>query len=333
MLTLAIRGSATVPLKEGHAATRSRWSACTLATSDPEEAKRTPGLELMFKAAGDQLEAKLQTYAERLRLPWLSVVTGPKGSYREEHVLAFLERFLEPMAPGRRWRILLMDAYGPQMSDNCRRLAWSRGYVVIIHGGGATGITQPNDTDLHQHLRRDYVALETSDLVKQARLNPGSTPIPRPENCINWMTEVWGSNHPMHLRASTGFKKNGITNALDGSEDHLICRESKYFWDSLKIAEHRLRCIEDVNCEAAANRLDWNFENVYELIVPFPITGHLDTTREFQDDELVVDPDSKEPAWDDGSEQDEGDENEEDVLEENEGTENRDSCSFLSIIN
>lgn len=88
-----------------------------------------------------------------------------------------------------------------------------------------------------------------------------------------------------------------------------------------------------MNCEAAANRLDWNFENVYELIVPFPITGHLDTTREFQDDELVVDPDSKEPAWDDGSEQDEGDENEEDVLEENEGTENRDSCSFLSIIN
>ena len=52
------------------------------------------------------------------------------------------------------------------MSDNVRRLAWMRGYIVIIHGGGATGITQTNDTDLHQHQRRLYTEKEMAEMLR-----------------------------------------------------------------------------------------------------------------------------------------------------------------------
>ena len=190
-MTLAIAGSATVALKEGHSATRARWSAATLCYSSSARTREVPGLEVMFKAAGETLQGKLSRFAEQLRLPWLSVVTAPKGTYRESDVLNWMDRHLDAMTPGRRWRLLLLDVFAAQTTEQVRRAAWKKGYVLCIHGGGTTGITQVNDTDLHQHLRRRYTEMEAADLLKQARLDPKATPIPRPENCSQWMASVW----------------------------------------------------------------------------------------------------------------------------------------------
>ncbi len=80
--TLALRGAPLVPLKEGHAATRSRWSANTMTSSSvaPAVAGRTPTavalsaavelaqvppLEIMFKADADRLAARLQSQVRR----------------------------------------------------------------------------------------------------------------------------------------------------------------------------------------------------------------------------------------------------------------------------
>ena len=78
--------------------------------------------------------------------PWLTVVTGPMGSYREIDVLTYMEKVLEPMRDDRDWRILLVDAFAPQMTEAVRRCAWHRGYILCIHGGGATSVCQTNDT-------------------------------------------------------------------------------------------------------------------------------------------------------------------------------------------
>ena len=45
--------------------------------------------------------------------PWLTVVTGAKGSNRETDVLTYMEKVLEPMSDDRDWRILLVDAFAP----------------------------------------------------------------------------------------------------------------------------------------------------------------------------------------------------------------------------
>ena len=98
--TLALRGQPVVVLQEGHAATRARWTVNTMCVSDIAETPAVagagampPSLELMFKAQGCELEGRLQAFIPA-DAPWLTVVTSPRGSYREEHVLAYMERHL-----------------------------------------------------------------------------------------------------------------------------------------------------------------------------------------------------------------------------------------------
>jgi hypothetical protein len=313
--TLSVKGAPIVVLKEGHADTRSRWSACTITCSDfrgdvPDWP--LPGLELMFKADGERLQMKLEGYIHACGYPrWLSVVTSPKASYREEHVLTFLETHLEPWSVGRGWRILLMDAYKPQMTDNIRRLAWTRGYVVAIHGGGATGITQSNDTDLHQHQRRRYTAKEMAEMLRKSRFLPGlKMPSALVEDNIDWMVEVW-LDRDLHAQAAKGYKYTGATNALNGSEDYMIAREARTFWDKLGVSEKRDGAVHDVEVEVEAGRLRWGYDAVYSLVAPFPKRGHLDATVEHQDDEDPA-PAADEEAWSDDGDDEDGDDDDDD---------------------
>ena len=95
--TLALKGAPTVPLIENHAATRTRVSLNSVTVSSEEVIhKQLPGFEMMFQAQGHELEGKLQLFVFAKGLPFrVTVVTGPKGSYREEHLLNFLETHLE----------------------------------------------------------------------------------------------------------------------------------------------------------------------------------------------------------------------------------------------
>ena len=301
--TLAIRGAPIVPLLEGHAATRERWSANTMVTSSLERAQEIPPLECMFKADGENLERKLQADIRNIHgdgVPWLSVVTGPKASYREVHILNYLDRHLEPWGPGRQWRILFCDCFAPHMTDNVRRLAWLKGYILIIHGGGSTGVTQVNDTDLHQHLRRDYTEQESEAIIEEQRIGT-SCPTTRPADCLRWMVNCW-SNSALHVRAVKGFKYTGAANSLNGAEDHLICREAKVFWDELDMGAVRQELLHDVTLEYRAGRLRSNYDDVRALVVDFPKRGHLDVIQEFQDDEDVLDGG---PPWRDDDDEEE----------------------------
>ena len=106
--TLAIAGAKKVPLIEGHADTRSRWSANLFTWSNVDRLMtELPGCELMFKADGHELELRLRAHIRgRGYGHWLTVCTSPKASYREEHVLNFLEAHL-PQQTG-----------GPTMADH-----------------------------------------------------------------------------------------------------------------------------------------------------------------------------------------------------------------------
>ena len=60
-------------------------------------------------------------------MPWLSATTSEKGAYRNEHIIACLRRHLEPWGPGRRWKILMCDAYTPHMDDAVWQVCWEHG--------------------------------------------------------------------------------------------------------------------------------------------------------------------------------------------------------------
>lgn len=167
---LAIKG-AKVPLTEGNSDVKQRWTAnlTTFSNMDRIDKGELPYCELMFKAAADgRVTARLKNYIRSRGFPkWFSVATAPKGSYREADVIAFLDTHLEKWADCRRWRILMADDYAAHKTRHVRNLCWSLGYILVLHGGGATPVGQTPDTDLNQHTRRDYAMRESHLLLQK----------------------------------------------------------------------------------------------------------------------------------------------------------------------
>ena len=309
--TLSLKGAPTVPLIEGHAATRSRWSANTSTQSDYEEAEPgaepiCPPLECNFKADGFVLEQRLNEYIRGYGFSWLSVTTSPKATYREEHVIGFLRRHYQ-RGPEATWRIMGLDMYGPQTTPNVFNCCWHQKQVLINQPGGGTGITQTNDTDLHQGTKADYIHEETELMIHLVRATGKRCPTYNSEQCIDIFSRIWLDSR-RHVEAAKGYWRTGTLNALDGSEDHLIVREAKTYWDRLDMSKRRERAIHDVEVEFAARRLRWIPSHIKALIVPYPARGHMDVIQEFQDDEYPPLADGQEESAD-GEQQEQADDN------------------------
>lgn len=298
--TLALKGAPTVPLIENHAATRERWSLNSVTFSSTEKIRRRlPGFELMFLAQGHVLEGRLQMYVFNKALPFkVTVVTGPKGSYREEHILNFLEAHLERWGPGRRWELIFLDAYAPGLTDNVQRCCWIRGYIEITHGGGASMVAQTNDTDHHLWVRKRFIEKQTDLMIKKARATGGGlTDLTREEN-IDIMIDVM-RDVDLHLQAAKGYKYTGTTNNFDGSEDSLICREAKIFWEERGMRKKIDSAVAEVEAQFNAGLLQWSYQTVQSLIGAYPRRNHLDVLSPGQEDEAGSDPDGV--PWDDAS--------------------------------
>ena len=93
-------------------------------------------------------------------------------------------------------------------------------------------VAHTNDTDHHPWVRKRYIEIETDKVIRKARLQGGGMVSLTREEILDIMIEVM-SDLPLHIRASKGYKYTGTTNALDGSEDKLICREAGQFWCEL----------------------------------------------------------------------------------------------------
>ena len=128
--------------------------------------------------------------------------------------------------------VFLSDAYAPGLTDNVQRLCWTRGYICFTHGGGASMVGQTNDTDHHCHVRMGIIELQTEPMIRKARRMGGGMVDVTPEENIDIMIQVM-SDQNLHVQASKGYKYTGTTVALDGSEDSMICREAKEFWQEL----------------------------------------------------------------------------------------------------
>jgi hypothetical protein len=137
------------------------WMTCTW--SDLATAGRPIPLEKLFKAKGKNVLKALRVPDARR----YTLQTCPSGSYRAEHVIEFLRRHLLPWSPEREaakdYRILSLDAYAAHKDPAIHALAWERGYYYhegLMVLGGATGIVQGPDTDLHAWLERELIAVQ-----------------------------------------------------------------------------------------------------------------------------------------------------------------------------
>ena len=291
--TFAPKGSSEVPLIEGHNDTRKRWTGNFTTFSDTARISsgEYPYCEFVFKG-GDQVQKRLQEYVRSCGWPrWVSVATSPKGSYREHNVLNFLERHLPYKTPSREWRIIMADDYKAHLTPSVRRLCWSRGYVFIPHGGGTTPVAQTVDTDLNQHARRMYVAMETGEYLRQMR-EGACIPAVKEEIAMDMMVRVMNNSH-LHLAAAYGYKKTGITVKLDGTEDDQIVREAGVFWNERVMRPKINAAVADVRERVRQGRLSWTEAHVRSLIAPYRKVREVDEALERMGDDTWLEEDEE----------------------------------------
>jgi hypothetical protein len=130
-------------------------------------------MEVLFKAKSNRRIRGLEPPGDlNISLQW-----AEKGSYRQEHILRYLERWLDPWTPERAavhdYRILFMDVAKSHLADEVLEFAWTRGYVTLLHYGCTTGVCQVNDTDLHADFERLYLECEQEFFNEQQLYEPG----------------------------------------------------------------------------------------------------------------------------------------------------------------
>ena len=107
--TLEIQGAPAVRLKENHAATRQRVSVMTTVTSCRAAALQPRQLPIEVCVAGTSRKLRGVAIPKGVNM---TIIASPKGSYRTEHMLQFLDRWLDPWtedrAKRRGWRLLFL---------------------------------------------------------------------------------------------------------------------------------------------------------------------------------------------------------------------------------
>ena len=154
-------------------------------------------------------------------------------------------------------------------------LCWSRGYIRIVHGGGTTPVGQTVDTDLNEHVRREYGKKEAHLLLEKMR-SGRVVPKLTHEECMLLMLEVL-SDPALHKQASEGYKKVGQSIELYGREDELVCREAGVFWNEETTDKKYPSMRPKINAELAAvadefrsEGITWCQHDVKRLITPYP---------------------------------------------------------------
>ena len=76
--------------------------------------------------------------------PWLLVQFQERGSYRTEDVVDFLDWALEPAACPQQSTVVLLGWFSAHLSAEVAALVARKGHILLLHGGGVTGIEQIN---------------------------------------------------------------------------------------------------------------------------------------------------------------------------------------------
>ncbi len=143
-----------------------------------------------------------------------------------------------------------------------------------------TPFAQTPDTDLNEHVRRDYGKKECRLLLEKMR-DGQVVPKLNHEECMEMMLEVL-KDPALHKRASEGYKKVGQSIDLYGAEDQLICREAGTFWNedtTDKVSSMRPKIdleLAAVADEYASGGITWCERDVLRLITAYPPRAKVD---------------------------------------------------------
>uniref|UniRef100_A0A6B0UZR7 Putative pogo transposable element n=1 Tax=Ixodes ricinus TaxID=34613 RepID=A0A6B0UZR7_IXORI len=119
--------------------------------------------------------------------------------------------------------LLVLDSFRGHLIDSVRRKLKELRTKIAVTPGGPTSVLQPLDVSLNKPFKDNVRRLYTEWMAAgNYVLTPGGK-IKRPsiEMLCEWILEAW-KMIPAEIIVKS-FKKTGISNRLDGTEDHLLC--------------------------------------------------------------------------------------------------------------
>ncbi|CAI7934275.1 unnamed protein product [Closterium sp. NIES-54] len=146
------------------------------------------------------------------------------GKLVDDWVNNVLLPFIKPPR-GIRWSktLLVLDSYRGHITDGVlAKLRWHRVIPAIIPGG-CTPLLQPLDVSINRSFKaglRTFYNDWFADEGVNSFTTAGNLKSPPAETVLKWIAQSW-SDVPEHIIVKA-FLTTGISNAVDGSQDHLV---------------------------------------------------------------------------------------------------------------
>ena len=263
MPTCHFEGAELAVAKDNIAQSRERVSIMTTVTSDKAHAlSHSLPVALCFKGKTDRI---LQNLPKGLG-KHVIFQHSPKGSYRVEHVVQFLERALpawtEERAAAKDWRILYLDAYAAHFAQDVVEIAFSRGFVTLWHGAGTTGLLQVNDTHLHASFERIYMEMEGESFAQQQCLDPTDISRHRADVACD-VAATWAALD--HRSVAKGHVANALCHDLEGGEDVQLSKDVRDAWIAVDGPAMRREIGEEIRQKVAAGEYRWDWDTIQKL--------------------------------------------------------------------
>ena len=144
---------------------------------------------------------------------------------------------------------VMLDWFSAHLHEDVRQLiVEEKGHCLLFHGGGVTGVLQPNDTHVHEPLSKEFKRLEQRDVSQQRRLNNGKIPQRTRQKVYDDCHLAWDSIDHDYVGPKSHLQ-DGWTLPLDGSRDDEIYHDLEPIWNSpaLDMFTARQKLIDEVN--------------------------------------------------------------------------------------
>ena len=228
------KGQDKTSVAENVSASRVRFTAMTRVqdwiTDEP------PSIAVLFRSGA--AACSLDNLRKSLTKDDNTLVQGAeKGSYRLEQVLEFLAWSLKPASELGFPLCVVLDWFAPHLHEDVDALCHKLGHCVLRIGGGLTPWVQVGDT-----YKQHYRDLEKAAATAAWDRRPGSL-LEWRQSVLTRSVDAW--NLVDHSKCAGGWKHNGITNPLDGTDDQLGSQVLP-LWHELNMDAIRCQLIEDV---------------------------------------------------------------------------------------
>lgn len=146
--------------------------------------------------------------------PSIIVRVQEKGWMDEKLMLEWIELCVRSYTE-RRPSILVLDSFRGHITKNVKELLKKHNVVPAVIPGGCTSLLQPLDVSVNKPIK-DYSKQLWCDYMEANPMAKTATK----QQMVDWVVEA--ISHIQKNIVAKSFKVTGISNSLDGSEDHMI---------------------------------------------------------------------------------------------------------------